>query len=116
MLVSYYNFTNQTNVELGSRFLWFFGDDSTSIQKNPSHIYSQPGLYSIKLIVTNEYDCVDSLKKLDELEIVPRPIASFTQTPEKANYYQPDFIFTNTSSFATGYSWEFGDGRGSVAL
>ena len=103
-------FTNQTNVELGSRFLWFFGDDSTSIQKNPSHIYSQPGLYSIKLIVTNEYDCVDSLKKLDELEIVPRPIASFTQTPEKANYYQPDFIFTNTSSFATGYSWEFGDG------
>lgn len=32
---------------------WTFGDGSTSSQQNPSHTYTQPGVYVVKLLVTN---------------------------------------------------------------
>jgi gliding motility-associated-like protein len=104
------NFSNQTNTGLGSRFKWSFGDGNTSDQENVSHVYNTARMHSIKLVVTNEFDCKDSVLKIDELEIIPSPKASFTHTPDIANYYQPDFVFTNTSTDATNYSWDFGDG------
>ena len=36
------------------RFLWDFGDGSTSIEKNPDHTYVQEGIYTVKLnIITS---------------------------------------------------------------
>ena len=104
------DFTNQTNTGFGSSFRWDFGDGNTSDQSNTKHSYSSDKLYSVQLVVTNEFDCKDSLLKIDELEILPNPSASFSHTPDLANYYQPDFVFTNTSTDATNYSWDFGDG------
>jgi PKD repeat protein len=34
-------------------FIWDFGDGSTSIAENPSHVFSQPGTYTITLKVKN---------------------------------------------------------------
>lgn len=34
-------------------WLWNFGDGQTSTQQNPLHAYSQPGSYTVKLVVTN---------------------------------------------------------------
>jgi PKD repeat protein len=33
------------------RFLWDFGDDSQTIEKSPTHTYTQPGVYTVKLNV-----------------------------------------------------------------
>jgi len=107
------NFSNQTSTGVGSRFKWSFGDGNTSDKENISHVYNTERMYSIQLVVTNEFECKDSLLKIDELEIIPRPKANFTHTPDVANYYQPDFVFTNTSTDATSYSWDFGDGASS---
>jgi len=34
-------------------FLWMFGDGTTSFEKHPKHVYSEPGTYHILLIAQN---------------------------------------------------------------
>ena len=39
---------------------WAFGDDSTSIEYEPTHIYKYPGDYTVCLIAGNEFNCFDT--------------------------------------------------------
>lgn len=44
-----------TNTSLyGTAFLWDFGDDSTSPEFDPVHVYQQSGTYTVTLTVTND--------------------------------------------------------------
>jgi Zn-dependent metalloprotease len=45
------NFTN-TSVNGGSA-MWYFGDGGTSTTLNPSHTYTSPGTYSVKLVASS---------------------------------------------------------------
>lgn len=45
-----------------SMWLWNFGDGTTSIEQNPTHIYTTDGVYNVKLKVTNAFG-PDSLIK-----------------------------------------------------
>lgn len=45
-------FTN--NSSFGDTYLWEFGDDSTSTEENPVHVYAEDGSYDVTLTVTNE--------------------------------------------------------------
>ena len=38
----------------GNSYLWDFGDGATSTLKDPTHTYSNAGVYTVKLTVTNE--------------------------------------------------------------
>jgi len=56
--VHFYNSSNPT----GSTYAWTFGDGSTSSVANPSHIYTQGGVYTVCLIVSNPaLTCKDTL-------------------------------------------------------
>ncbi len=37
-----------------STWVWDFGDGSTVYERNPSHVYSEPGLYTVELRVAND--------------------------------------------------------------
>ena len=41
-------------------WLWDFGDNTTSNVENTQHIYNQEGNMNVLLIVTNNYNCVDT--------------------------------------------------------
>jgi PKD repeat protein len=43
------------STEQPTNWSWSFGDGSTSSSQNPSHVYSNPGVYSITLEVTNQF-------------------------------------------------------------
>ncbi|MEO8760967.1 MAG: PKD domain-containing protein, partial [Bacteroidia bacterium] len=43
---------------------WNFGDSLTDSIKNPSHSYTQPGTYTVSLVVSNQYHCPDSITKV----------------------------------------------------
>lgn len=47
-------------------WMWDFGDSTTSISSSPiKHVYQEPGLYEIKLIVEDNFGCDDStMRKL----------------------------------------------------
>jgi gliding motility-associated-like protein len=40
-------------------YLWNFGDNHTSGEFEPAHVYMEPGRYDVTLTVTNENDCSD---------------------------------------------------------
>ncbi len=53
-------------------WLWYFGDGEISLQQNPSHIYSYPGTYLIRLTVTVTTPCetlTDTMVKADYIEV-----------------------------------------------
>jgi gliding motility-associated-like protein len=101
------NFTN-TSTPNGGNCLWNFGDGGTATINNPSHIYSNPGNYTVKLIVQSG-SCIDSTTQV--INIKPSPTASFTANPTVPCAAPGIVNFTSTSS-GTGiisYFWNFGD-------
>ena len=44
----------QNNSSFGTSYSWTFGDDSTSTETDPVHIYGEPGEYTVTLTATNE--------------------------------------------------------------
>ncbi|MBN2892642.1 MAG: gliding motility-associated C-terminal domain-containing protein [Bacteroidales bacterium] len=55
--VGIFNYT--TN---GYRYLWDFGDSTTSSEPNPFHTYTEPGYYDVLLKAYTRKGCMDSLR------------------------------------------------------
>jgi gliding motility-associated-like protein len=47
----------QNNSANGNHFFWDFGDNTTSTEINPSHVYQNPGQYTVTLIVSDTNEC-----------------------------------------------------------
>ncbi len=48
---------NYTATQPATSFLWTFGDGQSSTAEFPTHIYTTPGTYTCKLIITNPNNC-----------------------------------------------------------
>jgi len=90
-------------------YRWDFGDSTSSTEANPSHQYFIDGIYSIKLVIYDQYGCSDSMYKPAYVRVVS-PIADFSMIDSISNC--PPFVvnFTNQSQNFTGLNWDFGDG------
>lgn len=49
----------------GVRYLWNFGDGTTSDESDPQHIYQSYGRYDVRLTVYSEHGCADSVTITD---------------------------------------------------
>jgi len=47
----------------GSSYRWEFGDGNISYDENPSHTYTEPGLFTVSLYVWSEHECPDTIVK-----------------------------------------------------
>jgi len=92
---------------------WVFGDGRTSTISPVTHTYTTPGTYTIKLISRNPGSCnlVDSISKT--VTVSPMPEADFTFAPI-IPIPNTAIDFTNKSTNATNYNWNFGDNSGSA--
>jgi gliding motility-associated-like protein len=105
-------FTN-TSTGPGLIYNWNFGDGNISSTVNPAHSYTADGIYTIKLFITDQYGCRDSLVYPNYVKIVS-PKANFTMS-DSLGTCPPLFVsFTNTSQNHTSVSWDFGDGTSTV--
>ncbi len=94
-------------------YYWDFGDGSNSSLTSPSNIYTQPGQYSVMLVATDSNTCNVKDTAINTVNVLANPVADFDYQPE---YPTPgeSVSFTNLSSNATTYSWNFGDGGSST--
>lgn len=98
----------------GLLYNWNFGDGNISIDANPTHSYAANGIYTVKLVITDEYGCTDSITKVNYINIIT-PTANFTVSDSSGTCPPLIVTFTNTSLNYTSYSWDFGDGTSSLA-
>ncbi len=108
---------NFTDLSTGSitGWDWAFGDGGTSSVQNPSHQYTSPGTYTVSLTVTGPGGSDDEIKT-NYIAVNPcvLPTAGFVGSPTSGEV--PLTVnFTNQSTGATSYSWNFGDGGNSTA-
>jgi PKD repeat protein len=92
----------------GLAVMWDFGDGGTDTSASPSHTYGVNGIYWVCQMVSNSCSAdtlCDSVAACPDL-----PVASFTHLSSGLSA-----TFTNTSSFGSSYSWDFGDGGTSAS-
>ncbi|HEV2951316.1 MAG TPA: PKD domain-containing protein, partial [Actinomycetota bacterium] len=88
---------------------WDFGDGGTSSSQNPSHTYSTPGTYTVRLTITGASGGTSTKTRTGYVTALPLT-ADFTGTPTSGP--APHTVtFTDTSiGTPTTWLWEFGDG------
>ncbi len=95
--------------------LWDFGDGGTSTVLSPVHTYSAIGSYNVKLTITDTHGCTHDTTYTAFIN-VNKPTAGFTMSDSVSVCPPLTVNFTNTSTGATIYSWDLGDGSSSTAL
>jgi PKD repeat protein len=88
---------------------WDFGNGSTSTIQNPSHIYTQSGIYTVRLIVTNANGCTDTLLMPNLIEL-SGPSGEFSFFPDTIGCPPYEVTYVSDAANATSYTWDFGDG------
>ncbi|HET9826753.1 MAG TPA: PKD domain-containing protein, partial [Chitinophagaceae bacterium] len=112
------SFTDQSS---GSPFSWNwdFGNGQLSTARNPSVTFSQPGTYTVRLVVKNASG-VDEEIKTNYITVFPSPSASFTANmttacvPATIQFRDQSTIPPGAGSIVS-WSWDFGDGTNSTA-
>lgn len=89
---------------------WQFpgGTPAASTDQNPTVTYNTSSLGFVTLIASNSAGS-DTVKNLIFVTVKTLPTAIFSAAPNGTNV-----TFSNTSTNATSYSWNFGDGQGST--
>ncbi len=100
LTVSFVNKSTNAN-----SYLWAFGDGSTSSEKDPIHTYTQEGEYTILLSVRNITKTNQRSIQITVSKQESQPVAKFTCKSEDLKV-----SFTNISTNAMAYQWDFGDG------
>ncbi|HEY0041221.1 MAG TPA: PKD domain-containing protein, partial [Flavisolibacter sp.] len=94
----------------GAQFFWEFGDGGTSTSKSPTHLYANPGTYTVRLTAVDSNTCNIVDDTTFNLTVYSTPTAGFTASPQPPQINTP-ISFTNLSSpDAIRFKWVFGDG------
>lgn len=110
LTVHFTNLSQNTRIDK-SNFVWQFGDNQAiSNAINPNYTYYEPGIYSVKLEVTNQDGLSDAVLKTQIIEVYPRPMVSFDIRPTTVSIPDDPIYITNFSRGAIDYYWDFGDG------
>jgi gliding motility-associated-like protein len=105
-----FHFTEDSE-DIGQNYLWDFGDGGYSVNKNPSHTYTETGRYDVSLTVWSEYGCENKQTILNMITLHPKPRAEFMASPEVMSILNAQVVFTNVTENGGIYFWDFDDGN-----
>ncbi len=97
----------------GLTYAWTFagGEPATSDLPNPTVRYASAGSYPVQLIIANAAGA-DTAVQNSAIAVNPNPLAAFSANNPLG---QAAVQFSNASSAASSYHWNFGDGSESDA-
>ncbi len=106
-----FGFTNKSTIKYGTlTYTWNFGDGNSSNATNTSHSYLNFGNKNVKLKSVSNLGCEDSITKI--ITVAAMPVVNFRINDAGQCFRIQNFIFTNTSTLASGTMrsiWYFGD-------
>ena len=100
-----------------SSWQWDFGDGTTGIEQNPTHLYAAPGTYDVSLTVKAGAE-QETVKRAGYIKVNSPQVAvdfsaSSTNIPINAVVAFTD-LSSSTATPITGWKWDFGDGISST--
>lgn len=93
---------------------WTFGDGSDTDEQfeiSPTHIYEEDGIYSVTVDIVSPLGCEATRTFPNWINVQKGPDADFSRTPEEATINNSTISFSNQTSGAISYYWDFGDGN-----
>ncbi len=100
------------NYNQGNLYNWNFGDEDglhTTTSQNYNHSFKIPGVYDVSIYTKNENGCTSAKTVNNMITVYDVPEAKFTANPGVVERLNPEITFTNLSSGAETYLWNFGD-------
>ena len=93
-------------------WLWDFGDplsgvNNSSTLPSPSHIFTDPGTYTVTLIITNTQGCGDTTTQ--DITVDALPNVDFSMANDTICFGEIA-SFTGTGTNIISWVWDFGDG------
>ncbi|MEO0474011.1 MAG: PKD domain-containing protein, partial [Bacteroidota bacterium] len=108
------NFTNtSTSKRTIIGFEWDFGDGNTSTAINPSHTYTDTGVYVVSLIAETVDGCRDTADTPISIRVTGPPTAAFVVNPTRdCEPFAATFTESSSGFFTlVDWAWDFGDGN-----
>ncbi|WP_199880269.1 PKD domain-containing protein [Flammeovirga pacifica] len=107
-------FTDQST-NTPTEWSWDFGDENTSTDQNPTHIYTEVGTYTVKLLASNSDGGEEVIKtNLITVNQIDAPVAKFTVDAEEITIGDAVQFTDQSTGTPTSWSWTFGDGTTST--
>jgi beta propeller repeat protein len=97
---------------------WNFGDGSPlSTEKNPEHVYSTAGIYTVKHTAINAYGRDTEIKTnyISVKSPLKAPVAAFSASPRSGKAPLKVQFTDKSTGTPTSWKWSFGDGTYSTA-
>lgn len=92
---------------------WIFGDGDTSSLINPSHVYNSDSAYSVSLITTGAFGCLDTTVKNSLIQITSDTLSiAIADTVSGCLPFSVDL--SNNIIGSNSWLWNFGDGTSST--
>lgn len=96
---------------------WTFqGFGTQNICGPVTQVYNTAGVFDVGLTITDANGCTNTVTNVGMISIYPQPDAAFSVNPTQTSIVDPHCVFTNHSTSATSYSWDFGDGTTSTLV
>jgi PKD repeat protein len=95
--------------------VWSLGDGTGQTDLNVSHVYAEAGDYDVVLVAENGNGCPADTAEVS-ITVHPLPVADYSVIEDLLCGTPADISFTNGSSGAISYDWEFGDGQSASSL
>jgi PKD repeat protein len=98
--------------EVVNEWIWDFGDGNNSNDSVPTHSYQEEGIYQVELIVSDGNGCNDTVIKSSYIQV--EKVESSFDFSDPGTCPPITTTFTNSSSGADNYVWDFGDGADNI--
>lgn len=89
---------------------WDFGDGTTAVGREVTHVYAEPGDYAVNLRVVRGDDCATVMDTRMHVPVYRDSFPIF-MNPVALDMDEPDISVRTDCVEATDYQWNFGDGH-----
>jgi gliding motility-associated-like protein len=106
-------FTNNSSITSGTitQYNFDFGDGNTSTTMSPSNEYQSTGSFTVTVDALSAAGCRDTLVLANPIDVLPKPVAAFSFSPDEPSLLEPAIQFVNESTpDAITFNWSITDG------